>query len=145
VGYDGRVTRSDIRSEESPRIEVRVEGLRGRGGSALSSVQNVGPEADERRFHKEIILLTINNRESLGGRGGFGGAAQLDSACVTPSAVRPDLSLSGIRFMVRTQPPAAPAIPSRRWRDSGSRGTRAALRMQPAAGLKVTEQRRAPE
>ena len=30
---------------------------------ALSSVENVEPEADERRFHKEIILLTINNRK----------------------------------------------------------------------------------
>jgi hypothetical protein len=28
---------------------------------ALSSVENVEPEADERRLHKEIILLTINN------------------------------------------------------------------------------------
>jgi hypothetical protein len=32
--------------------------------SALSSVENVEPEADERRFHKEIFLLTINNRKT---------------------------------------------------------------------------------
>ena len=29
---------------------------------ALRSVENVEPEADERRFHKEIISLPINNR-----------------------------------------------------------------------------------
>ena len=34
------------------------------GLRALSSVENVEPEADERRFHKEIILLTINNRKT---------------------------------------------------------------------------------
>jgi hypothetical protein len=34
--------------------------------SALSSVEIAEPEAeaDERRFHKEIILLTINNRKT---------------------------------------------------------------------------------
>jgi hypothetical protein len=32
--------------------------------AALSSVENVEPEADERRFHKEIILLAIKNRKT---------------------------------------------------------------------------------
>jgi hypothetical protein len=30
----------------------------------LSSVESVEPEADERRFHKERILLTISNRKT---------------------------------------------------------------------------------
>jgi hypothetical protein len=30
----------------------------------LSYVENVEPEADERRVHKEIVLLTINNRKT---------------------------------------------------------------------------------
>ena len=30
----------------------------------MSSVEKLGPEEDERRFHKEIILLTINNRKT---------------------------------------------------------------------------------
>jgi hypothetical protein len=34
------------------------------GLPALRSVGNVEPEADERRFRKEIILLTINNRKT---------------------------------------------------------------------------------
>jgi hypothetical protein len=31
---------------------------------ALSSVENVEPEADERRFHKEMILRAIDNRKT---------------------------------------------------------------------------------
>jgi hypothetical protein len=31
---------------------------------ALTSVENMEPEADERRFYKEMILLTINNRKT---------------------------------------------------------------------------------
>jgi hypothetical protein len=32
--------------------------------SSMSFVENAEPEADERRFHKEMILLTINNRKT---------------------------------------------------------------------------------
>jgi hypothetical protein len=40
------------------------EQRRGTRGSVLSSVENVEPEAVERHFHKEIILLTINHRKA---------------------------------------------------------------------------------
>jgi hypothetical protein len=33
-------------------------------GAALSPVESVEPEADERRLHKEVILLIIDNRET---------------------------------------------------------------------------------